>query len=88
MVEGKAVLQFGKGDIHIVSSCTTDGKLGYVVFENQNPPRTIGKNLEGFNEEFIPENYPIVMEFSKTESIDALIGELLNAKENMIRLNR
>ena len=86
MLKGEAELKFGTGDIHIVSSGTKDGKIGYVVFENQYPPRPIGKNPEGFNKEFVPEDYPVVMTFSKTESIDSLIGELLNAKENMIRL--
>lgn len=86
MLNGNAELNFGNGDIHIVSSCDTDGKTGYVTFENLDTPMPIGKNLNGFNKEFVPEEYPIVMTFTKTESIDAVIGELLNAKENMIRL--
>lgn len=88
MLKGKAELNFGTGDIHIVSSSTLDGKIGYVTFENQYPPMPIGKNPDGFQGEFAPENYPVVMTFSKTESIDALIGELLNAKDNMVRLNK
>lgn len=88
MLKGKAELNFGTGDIHIVSSCTTDGETGYVVFENQHPPRPIGKNPDGFNKEFIPEEYPVIMTFTKVESIDALIDELLNAKENMLRLKK
>lgn len=88
MLKGKAELNFGTGDIHIVSSCTADGEIGCVVFENQNPPRSIGKNPDGFNKEFIPEEYPVIMTFSKVESIDALIGELLNAKANMLRLSK
>lgn len=88
MLKGQAELNFGTGDIHIVSSCTTDGEIGYVVFENQIPPQPIGKNPDGFNKEFIPEEYPVRMTFSKTESIDALIDELSNAKENMKRLKK
>lgn len=81
-------LEFGKGDIHIVSSSTVDGSIGYVAFENQNPPRPIGKNTDGIGKEFDPSEYPIIMSFTKTESIDALIGELLNAKDNMVRLRK
>jgi hypothetical protein len=88
MLTGTATLNFGTGDIHIVSSCTEDGKTGYVVFENHDQPRKIGKNPDGFVGEFTPDKYPIIMTFKKTESIDALIGELLNAKENMVRINK
>lgn len=86
--ENQVELKFGKGDIHIVSSCTTDGEMGIVAFENQDPPKPIGKNSKTFIKKFIPEDYPIIMTFSKTESIDALINELLNAKENMIRFSK
>lgn len=86
-LEIQVKMEFGTGDIHIVSTCTNDGEIGYVAFENQNPPRPIGKNPDGFNKEFMPKEYPIIMTFSKVESIDALIGELLYARENMLRLN-
>lgn len=88
MLKGNAELNFGNGDIHIVSSCDMDGEIGYVVFENSKTPMPIGINYEGFNKEFVPKEYPIIMTFTKTESIDALIDELLYVKENMIRLHK
>lgn len=77
-------IEFGEGDIRIISSATTDGEVGYLALDNQTPPRPIGKNTEKEKTPFDPSNYPIVMNFTKTESIDALIGELLNAKRNMM----
>ncbi|MBU3186519.1 hypothetical protein [Clostridium estertheticum] len=77
-------LQFGNGDIRMASTVTTDG-VGYITFENHDAPGVI--NQPTYNQDtFSPENYPILMSFTKIESIDSLIGQLLYAKENMIKL--
>ena len=76
---GQMVLEFGNGDIGISGgNSLQDSKLGVVVFNNIEP-REIGLN-SGFDEEAI---YPLIMTFTKKESIDVLIGELLRAKKSM-----
>ena len=77
-------LEFGKGDIRMGSTVTLY-KIGYITFEDYDIPGTVNEPL--FNGDvFIKSNYPITMSFTKTESIDALIGQLQYAKENMIKL--
>jgi len=80
-------LEFGKGDILMTSTFTTDGELGCVAFRNTATPGLINKPSYDQGE-FIPKEYPLIMYFTKTESIDALIGELEYAKENMIKLQK
>ena len=78
---------FGTGDIGVNSGgyVESDEKVGgFVIFYNQEP-RPIGSpgdispgSVVGVND------FPVVMKFHKTESIDVLIGALLGAKNMMV----
>ena len=73
-------LEFGKGDIGIHMGDTSDVAL--LLFRNLDKPAPIGKLLSGQkrNEEILDTD--VVMSFSSTESIDALMKCL-----NLIRRN-
>lgn len=79
--EKQIKIEFGKGDIRIVSSGELDGSVGYLALENQ-VSKPIGKNKEP-EDNFSPDKYPILMSFTKVESIDALIGELQRVRDIM-----
>lgn len=70
-------------DISMFANVSEDRKIGYVAFDNvispdeSTYPRTS-------NEALIPEDYPVVMSFTKIKSVNALISELQHIKENMI----
>jgi len=79
-------LAFGKGDICIAGGYIRDemlNKMGLVSFINQDA-RDIG--IEGIikgGTPYLVGEFPVIMTFTKTESIDALISQLLQAKEEM-----
>ena len=83
-------LQFGKGDICVTGGCYYDidnNKVGLVAFINQEP-HEIG--LEGIikgGKEYCLEDFPLIMTFEKSESIDAVIEQLLSAKKEMNKTN-
>lgn len=81
-------MEFGTGDIHIRSGWHIpegeDKRLGLVVFENHEKPMPIG--MRGTTPAEVELwKYPVYMTFSRVESIDALIAELLNAREEMCK---
>ncbi len=82
--EQQVKLEFGNGDICIAGGYTDDGdkKTGFVIFTNQEP-REIGSAGVIKKGEVYLEEYPILMTFSKKESIDAVIGQLEQAKSLM-----
>lgn len=81
--EEQIELEFGKGDISIAGGYTTGDKIkGFVVFENQGA-RDIGSPGTTKKGEIDLKDYPVVMTFSKKESIDALIGQLELTKTYM-----
>ncbi|MBU3111995.1 hypothetical protein [Clostridium lacusfryxellense] len=79
-------LAFGDGDICIAGGYVRDcmlEKSGLVTFINQEP-REIG--IEGITkggEVHLLGEFPIIMTFTKAESIDALITQLEQAKKEM-----
>ena len=77
-------LEFGNGDIGIAGGYIDDAdkKTGFVIFTNQEP-RTIGSEGIIKTGEVNPEEYPVIMTFSKKESINAVIGQLEQAKSFM-----
>ena len=77
-------LEFGTGDICIAGgySDNEDSKEGFVIFTQQEP-REIGSEGVIKVGEINPEEYPIVMIFTKKESIDAVIEQLEKAKSYM-----
>jgi len=79
-------LQFGKGNIRINSGTyinESNNKVGIVAFMNETP-REIGDEGDiKVSEEYNVEDFPIVMTFIKTESIDVIIEALLDTKKQM-----
>ncbi|HZK01028.1 MAG TPA: hypothetical protein VFC79_13505 [Tissierellaceae bacterium] len=82
--EEQVKLEFGNGDICIAGGYINgeDKKTGFVIFTNQEP-REVGSVGVIKSGEVDLEEYPIVMTFSKKESIDAVIGQLEQAKSLM-----
>lgn len=76
-------LKFGTGDINILSGYVEEEtqNIGYVGYRNQTP-REIGLNT-GDNADDIKslEDMPIVMTFSKVESVDVVIDALKEIRE-------
>jgi hypothetical protein len=79
-------LEFGKGDICVNSGYFIDGndiKVGMVAFSNQSP-REIG--VEGdikAGQECKVGDFPVILTFTKKESIDVVVKALLETKEYM-----
>jgi len=76
-------LNFGKGDIAINSGHIkkeNDVNLGILGFFNQDP-RTIGSKAK-IREDM--EEYPVVLTFSKIESVDSVIRMLENMRKLML----
>lgn len=79
--EGKH-LEFGKGDIGIHMGDTSDVAL--LVFRNLNKPARIGKMLNGQRRAEVEIlDTDVVMSFSNTESIDALMKCLKVIRRNL-----
>ena len=77
-------LEFGNGDICIAGGYTDheDKRAGFVIFTNQEP-REIGSVGVIKAGEVNLEDHPVVMTFSKKESIDVVIAQLEKAKSFM-----
>lgn len=81
----KTILEFGTGDIGFNSGAyeSESGKVGAIVFYNQEP-REIGAIADNrANTEVDLNDFPVLMTFYKKESIDILIKSLLDAKNAM-----
>ncbi len=78
MIEGKAIVKFGSGDILVTPLVRTDFKMGCVVLENQEP-HEIGEYSCRFENNM--EN--TVLCFSNTESLDVVIERLTALKSMM-----
>lgn len=78
-----AILEFGTGDICIASGYIEDEGYGIVGFVNQTA-REIGEvgDIKAGRHEV--EEFEVMMEFSKVESIDVLIEKLKEAKGYML----
>ncbi len=76
MIKGTAKLEFGTGDIGILSRC--EPEKGLLYFKNQEA-REIGVHGESTHD-YDYDSADVIMEFTKVESIDTVIEQLLNAK--------
>lgn len=77
----QTIIQFGTGDINIIPGILTEEDIGIVGLRNQ-APREIGLN----NGDKAPNNtdeFPIILQFDKKESIDVLIYALEETKKMM-----
>lgn len=74
-------LEFGSGDICVAGGYTDneDKRTGFVIFTSQEP-REIGSVGVIKSGEVNLVEYPIIMTFSKKESVDVVIGQLEKAK--------
>lgn len=85
--EDRTEMLFGAGDIGFNSGVyiENDELVGLLIFYNQEP-RKIGE--PGDIKAGTPvnlEDFPVIIKFSKSESIDVLIKALEEAKESMIK---
>lgn len=80
MIKGKAEINFGTGDIMMTTML--EDKKGIYILENQEP-HEIGEGLP-VNSDFTIEGKPIMITFTRTESIDVIIKDLQCIKDMMI----
>lgn len=83
--ENQIELAFGTGDICIAGACFKDNPSnGVVMFSNQSPREinAVGDVIGG--QEYDTNEFPVIMTFTKKESIDVLIAQLEQAKSEMI----
>ena len=77
-------LEFGKGDIGIQMGDTSDVAL--LLFRNLDKPAQIGKLLSGQKRKEVEIlDTDVVMSFSNTESIDALMKCLKVIRQNLCK---
>lgn len=77
----QTIVKFGVGDINIIPGILIEEEIGIVGFREQEP-REIGLN----NGDKAPDNtdeFKIILQFNKEESIDVLIHALNETKEMM-----
>ena len=84
MIDGKAILKFGKGSIRVTPLCNnleTSEPIGAVCF-NRCEPGEINRRIPTVDQTFSKEA-SVIMTFSKPESIDVVINALLWVKQIM-----
>ncbi len=83
MIKGKALVQFGTGDILITPLCNNmdDISTGAICL-NQDTPGEINRSTSITDQEFCKEA-SVILTFSKVESIDVLINSLIWLKKCM-----
>lgn len=79
MIEGKATINFGTGDILITPITKADSNSGYIVLQNHEA-HVIGE----YSQEFKEEAEDVVVSFKNTESLDVLIERLNTLKKMML----
>jgi hypothetical protein len=80
MIKGKAKLEFGTGDIRMTGCLSYDtGALCMITQE----PHEIGSKAP-VKDAWSVNEAQVIMTFTKTESIDALIAELQDVKKFML----
>ena len=83
MIKGKALVQFGTGDILITPlRNNVDGISTGAVCLNQDTPGEINRRTPVTDQEFSKEA-SVILTFSKVESIDVLINSLIWLKKCM-----
>ena len=83
-LEHQTKMEFGTGDICIAGGYTEnkDKRTGFVIFTNQESRKIGSVGIVKAGEVDFKE-YPVVMTFSKKESINAVIRQLEQAKSLM-----
>lgn len=76
MIKGKAKLEFGTGDIRMTGCFSHD--IGALCMITQNP-HEIGSKAP-VSDTWNTQEAQVIMTFTKTESVDALIAELQDVK--------
>ena len=87
IIEEQTELEFGNGDICIAAGhfLNEDNKrVGLVAFINQEPREIGSVGITKANEEHNVDDFPVIMSFSKVESIDVVIEQLQYAKADML----
>lgn len=79
MIKGKAKMEFGTGDIRMTGALSKN--IGALCCITQ-PPHEIGEKVP-VEDEWDPVQAEVILTFSRTESIDALIAELQDVKAMM-----
>ena len=79
MIIGKAEAAFGTGDIRTTTMLY--GNVGIYVLDNQLPHR-IGESIQ-IEDDFTLEGKDVMLTFSKIESLDVVINDLLEIKRLM-----
>lgn len=79
MIKGKAKMEFGTGDIRMTGALGNN--IGALCCITQ-PPHEIGEKVP-VEDEWDPVQAEVILAFSRTESIDALIAELQDIKAMM-----
>lgn len=75
------IILFGTGDINVVRGILKEEEAGILYLRNQEP-REIGLNNGDRPSQDLDE-YNVVLQFNKTESIDVLIQSLNEVKDMM-----
>jgi len=74
-------LEFGTGDIGVSSGIKPFTGVGFIGFTNQEP-KEIGF-IEYLDKTVFTEDFPLIMHFTKTKSIDVVISALEEVKRLM-----
>lgn len=83
MITSATILAFGNGDIGL-SPGVSEGGVGCLALKDI-PPREIGAFEEEHYSGYLdPAEFPVIMTFTKTESIDAAIHALEVVKQLML----
>ncbi len=86
ITENQTDLEFGTGDICIAGGSylgENGGKVGMVAFMNQEPREIGSVGVIKANKKYKVGDFPVIMTFTKPESIDVLIKHLEIAKKEM-----
>lgn len=78
MIDGRAIANFGTGDILVTPLVREDFEKGYIVLQNQEP-HEIGEYSNRFENNI----KSTVLCFSNTESLDVVIERLTKLKNMM-----
>lgn len=80
MIKGKAKMEFGTGDIRM-TACLS-GEVAALCCITQEP-HEIGERVP-VTDTWSSREAQVIMTFTKPESIDAMIGELADARDMMV----
>lgn len=78
MIEGKAIVKFGTGDILITPMVKTDFSDGFIVLQNKGT-HTVGERMQTFE----PGDEDTILSFDTVESLEVLIERLQKLKDMM-----